>query len=68
MSNKQTKVGKFTITDHSQVDEQGNEKPHFSVRWENHIQNFKTIEEARAFCENYGTINKAPRARRKQED
>jgi hypothetical protein len=67
MSKKTTKVGKFTITDLSEVDQQGNPKGHFTVRWENNIQNFKSMEEAKAFCDNYGTINKAPRAIRRDE-
>jgi len=52
-----TKKGNFTITDHSKTDETGKVTPLFVVRWGNSVQNFKTLEAAEKFCENYGKVD-----------
>lgn len=56
-----TKKGNFTITDHSKTDEAGKVTPLFVVRWGNSVQNFKTLEAAEKFCEEYGKTDRSVR-------
>jgi hypothetical protein len=64
---KITKVGKFTIEDHSTVAPDGKENPLFVVKFGTMRQNYKSFEAAEKFCKEAGKVDRSVRGAEKKE-